>query len=129
MKTLDMTPFSSGGALAGMATVPATELKNEIGAVFDRLRERGALAVTRHNRPQAVLVSVEDYCELQRVRRSSLDSLEREFDQLLAGMQGKPARLASSAAFAASPDQLADAAVGSNARVKNSSSRKRQPPR
>ena len=124
MKTLALSPFSSGGALADMATVPATELKNEIGAVFDRLRECGAVAVTRHNRPQAVLVSVEGYCELQRARRSSLDSLEREFDQLLAGMQGKPARLASASAFAASPDQLADAAVDLSARVKNSGSHK-----
>jgi len=44
-----------------LPSVSATLLKNSYAEVLDQVSENGAVAVTRHNKPRAVLLSVKDY--------------------------------------------------------------------
>ena len=102
---------NSDGDLVDVPSVPATRFKNEFGAIFEQAALGGAVAITKHNTPKAVLLS---YAEFQALTRSSspvLDELEDEFDALLAGMQTPGAKAALAAAFDASPEELGRAAV------------------
>jgi antitoxin Phd len=102
---------NSDGDLVDVPSVPATRFKNEFGAMFEQAALGGAVAITKHNTPKAVLLS---YAEFQALTRSSspvLDELEHEFDALLAAMQTPGAKAGLAAAFEASPEQLGRAAV------------------
>jgi antitoxin Phd len=102
---------NSDGDLVDVPSVPATRFKNEFGAIFEQAALGGAVAITKHNTPKAVLLS---YAEFQALTRSSspvLDELDDEFDALLAGMQTTETRAGLAAAFDASPDELGRAAV------------------
>lgn len=102
---------NSDGDLVDVPSVPATRFKNEFGAIFEQAAATGAVAITKHNTPKAVLLS---YAEFQALTRSSspvLDELDDEFDALLAGMQTARAKAGVAAAFDASPDDLGRAAV------------------
>lgn len=102
---------NSDGDLVDVPSVPATRFKNEFGAIFEQAALGGAVAITKHNTPKAVLLS---YAEFQALTRSSspvLDELDDEFDALLAGMQTPGAKAGLAAAFDASPEELGRAAV------------------
>ena len=102
---------NSEGDLVDVPSVPATRFKNEFGAIFEQAALGGAVAITKHNTPKAVLLS---YAEFQALTRSSspvLDELDDEFDALLAGMQTPGAKAGLAAAFDASPEELGRAAV------------------
>ena len=99
------------GELVDVESVPATQLKNEPGSVIERVAAGGAVAITRHNRPRAVLVSYEDFRELARSRHPSLEALGAEFDSLLDQMQAPAARRALADAFGASPAEIGRHAV------------------
>jgi antitoxin Phd len=102
---------NSDGDLVDVPSVPATRFKNEFGAIFEQAALGGAVAITKHNTPKAVLLS---YAEFQALTRSSspvLDELDDEFDALLAGMQTPSARAGLAAAFDATPEELGRAAV------------------
>lgn len=91
--------------------VTSTEAQNSFGRVMETVARGSTVFVTRHNAPQAVVISVERYEELTRPGTAELDALTREFDDLLAGMQTPEAGAALRDAFAASPDALGRAAV------------------
>jgi prevent-host-death family protein len=102
---------NSDGDLVDVPSVPATRFKNEFGAIFEQAALGGAVAITKHNTPKAVLLS---YAEFQALTRSSspvLDELDEEFDALLAGMQTPDAKAGMAAAFDASPEELGRASV------------------
>jgi prevent-host-death family protein len=102
---------NSDGDLVDVPSVPATRFKNEFGAIFEQAALGGAVAITKHNTPKAVLLS---YAEFQALTRSSspvLDELDEEFDALLAGMQTPAAKAGMAAAFDASPEELGRASV------------------
>jgi antitoxin Phd len=99
------------GELVDVPTVAATRFKNEFGAIFEQAALTGAVAITKHNTPKAVLLS---YAEFQALTRSSspvLDELDDEFDALLSTMQTPAAKAGMAAAFDASPEELGRAAV------------------
>ncbi len=73
----------------------------------------GAVVITKHDVPKAVVLSVENFNALSRATETSLDTLSREFDALLAKLQTPKARSGMKAAFAASTRQLGKAAVAS----------------
>src|SRR5882672_1331562 len=100
------------GELVDVPSVAATRLKNEFGAVLEEAA-RGAVAITRHDAPKAVLVSYEEFQALVSARAQSLGELDAEFDALLARMQTPKARKGVQAAFNAAPAQLGRAAVKS----------------
>jgi len=91
--------------------VSATLAKNKLGEVLDAVLQGGMVLITKHETPRAVLLSMEEYAALSRAPQTRLDTLNGEFDALLAGMQTPKARAGRKAAFAASPKQLGKAAV------------------
>jgi len=100
------------GELVDVPSVAATRLKNEFGTVLEQAA-RGAVAITRHDAPKAVLVSYEDFEALVKGQNQNLNDLGAEFDALLDRMQTPKARKGVQAAFNAAPAQLGRAAVKS----------------
>lgn len=106
-----LTFRNSRGELIDIPAVAATRLKNAFGAVLDQAVHGGAVAITRHETPRAVLVSYEEFQALIRDRAPSLNDLGAEYDALLSRMQTPKARKGMAAAFDASPAELGRAAV------------------
>jgi prevent-host-death family protein len=91
--------------------ISATEAKNKLGEVLDAVLQGGMVLITKHETPRAVLLSMEEYGALSGASQSRLETLNGEFDALLARMQTARARAGMKAAFSASPKQLGKAAV------------------
>ena len=91
------------GDLVDVPSVPATQLKNELGALLDRATHGGAVAITRHDTPRAVLISYEEFAALAKLRSPDLAELDAEFDDLLAAMQTPASRAGMATAFDAAP--------------------------
>ena len=106
-----LTFRNSLGELVDVPAVAATRLKNEFGAVMEEALRGGAVAITRHETPKAVLISYEEFKALVRDRAPSLGDLNAEFDGLLAHMQTPAAKRGMAAAFDAPPAELGRAAV------------------
>jgi PHD/YefM family antitoxin component YafN of YafNO toxin-antitoxin module len=71
----------------------------------------GAVVITKHDTPKVVLISVENFNALSGATDTTLDTLNSEFDALLARMQTPKARRGMKTAFAAAGKQLGQAAV------------------
>ena len=106
-----LTFRNSQGELVDVPAVAATRLKNEFGAVLEQALRGGAVAITRHDTPKAVLISYEEFQSLVKARSHSLSDLSAEYNVLLARMQTPKARKGMAAAFNASPAELGRAAV------------------
>ena len=106
-----LTFRNSHGQLVDISTVAATKVKNEFGAILEQTMHSGAVAITRHDMPKAVLLSFAEFESLVNERSRSLDDLNAEFDGLLVRMQTPQARKGVVAAFNASPAVLGRAAV------------------
>ena len=59
LKTLSYR--NSDGELVDVPTVAATRFKNEFGAIFEQAALGGAVAITKHNTPKAVLLSYAEF--------------------------------------------------------------------
>lgn len=94
-----------------LASITATEAKNSLGTVLDRVLVEGRLAITKHARTKAVLLSVRAYEALVAAQRDPLADLAAEFDGLVERMQSPKARKAGRALFDASPTKLGRAAL------------------
>lgn len=106
-----LTFRNSRGELVDVPAVAATRLKNEFGAVLEQAVRGGAVAITRHDTPKAVLVSYDEFQALVRESTPSLNDLRAEYDVLLARMQTPKSRKGMQAAFAATPAALGSMAV------------------
>jgi len=100
-----------GGSRAGATRISATAAKNEFGRLLERVIQGGAVVITKHDAPKAVLLSIDAFDALSRAGQTRLDALSGEFDELLARMQTPAARGGMQAAFDASPKQLGKAAA------------------
>ena len=98
-------------ATGRVTSMTATDAKNEFGRAMDTVLQGGAVVITRHDAPKAVLISFQEYSQLKSAGTAQLDRLTGEFDAMLAGMQRPASRAAMKAAFGASPRQLGRAAV------------------
>lgn len=107
--TLDIRPPRGGQGKPTRFT--ATQAKNEFGRVLELVLQGGAVVITRHDAPKAILISMDEFNKLSHAAERMLDSLSQEFDTLLARMQSPKARAAMKAAFAASPKELGKAAL------------------
>ena len=96
--------------------VPASRAKNAFGDLLDTAMQVGAVTITRHDKPKAVLVSQEEFDALTGARDEPLDRLGDRLDGLLTRMQTSDAREARRAAFDASSDTLGDAALAEAAK-------------
>jgi len=106
-----LTFRNSQGDLVDVPAVAATRLKNEFGAVLEQALRGGAVAITRHDTPKAVLISYDEFQSLVKARSHDLNDLTAEYDALLAGMQTPRAKKAMEAAFNATPAELGRVAV------------------
>ena len=106
-----MTFRNSLGELVDVPAVAATRLKNEFGAVLEQALRGGAVAITRHDAPKAVLVSYDEFQALIKARSHDLADLSAEYDVLLARMQTAKAKKGMETAFNATPAELGRAAV------------------
>lgn len=89
----------------------ATEAKNCFGLVLDTASSQGMVAITKRDRPTAVVLSMDAYQALLDGQHQPLDSLTHEFDNLLQRMQTSASRDALMDAFDASPEELGQSAV------------------
>lgn len=113
-----LTFRNSLGDLIDLPAIPASRFKNAFGTVFEQAAQGGAIAITKHDAPKAVLLSYAEFEALVKAREQSLDDLSDEFDGLLARMQAPKAKAAAQAAFDAEPARLGRAAVKMAARRK-----------
>jgi antitoxin Phd len=102
----------------GTVSVTASAAKREFGKILETAMRGGAVVITKHDAPKAVLMSVEEFDARPRPREIKLDGLRQHFDTLVARMQGPKARAAMQAAFDASPAELGRAAVAGASRRK-----------
>jgi antitoxin Phd len=102
---------NSRGETLEPSSVTASEAKSEFGRVLEMAIQGGAVVITKHDAPKAVLISVENFNALSGGTDTKLDTLDREFDALLTQMQASKARRGMKRAFAASRRQLGQAAV------------------
>jgi antitoxin Phd len=93
------------------ASITATEAKKQFGRVLELVLRGGAVVITKHDAPKAIVLSMEEFDALARPGVSALDTLTVEFDAMLARMQAPRARAAMKAAFGASARELGKAAV------------------
>ncbi|HKA45742.1 MAG TPA: type II toxin-antitoxin system prevent-host-death family antitoxin [Burkholderiales bacterium] len=106
-----LTFRNSQGDLVEVPAVAASRLKNEFGAVLEQALRGGAVAITKHEAPRAVLVSYDEFQALVQASSHSLSDLRAEYDTLLGRMQTPAARAGMEAAFNASPAELGRAAA------------------
>jgi prevent-host-death family protein len=111
MKEKVATFRNSRGETFEAASVTASEAKSEFGRVLEMAIHGDAVVITKHAAPKAVLISVEHFNALSGAAETRLDTLDSEFDALLARTQTPKARRGMKAAFAASGKQLGKAAV------------------
>jgi prevent-host-death family protein len=102
---------NSRGETLKPSSVSASEAKSEFGRVLEMAIQGGAVVITKHDSPKAVLISVENFNALSGAAETKLDTLSQEFDALLARMQTSKARRGMKAAFAASGKRVGKAAV------------------
>jgi prevent-host-death family protein len=106
-----LTYRNSTGELVDVPAIAATRFKNELARVLEQVMRGGAVAITRHDAPKAVLMDYEEFVALTRDRAPVLNDLVVEYDTLLERMQTPAARKAMDKAFNATPEQLGRAAV------------------
>ena len=99
------------GEAVEASSVTATDAKKQFGRVLEMVLRGGAVVITKHDAPKAILLSVDEFNALTRTTESRLDSLSADFDAMLARMQTPRARSGMRAAFGASPKALGRAAV------------------
>ncbi len=97
--------------LADAPQISASVAKNSFGRILDRVAREGRLAITKHDEPCAVLISIEEYRALVGAEEVTLNTLSDEFDALFERMQEPGAAAAMQRAFALTPAQLGRAAV------------------
>lgn len=96
--------------LTELPAFDASTVKNKFRDVAEQAA-KGAIAISRYNRPELVIMRADEYVRLEKLRRAPLDALSGQFDDLVAKMQSNKSKKAVSALFAASPSDLGRAAV------------------
>src|SRR5262245_8867708 len=89
----------------------ATDAKNAFGRMLETALRKGAIVITKHEDPKAVLLSWEEFEALTSARTKELAALTSEFDAVLERMQTAPVRKGMRDAFGATPAQLGKAAL------------------
>ena len=101
---MSTVPFRNrDGKLVDAPMVTASRFKNEFGTVFEQAALNGAVVITKHDIPRAVLVSYTEFEAMTASATPALDDLSERFDKLLATMQTPEAKAGVAAAFAATP--------------------------
>lgn len=83
----------------------ATAAKNSFGQILDRALTKGMVAITRRQKPRAILLSLDQYEALVARVEDPLETLRDEFDGLVERMQTPEAKEAGAVLFAKSGHQ------------------------
>ena len=102
---------NSRGEVVEADRLSATQAKNELGSVLEKVIRGGRVVITKHDVPKAILISVDEFTTLSRDAEMKLDKLGSEFDAALERMQSLKTRVGMKTAFDASPARLGKAAV------------------
>lgn len=100
-----------GGATGAAPSVTASEAKNGFGRVLDRVAREGAVVITKHDRPDAVILSIAEYERLAAPRGPDLDALTAQFDAIYDKLQRPGTAAKIEAVFALPPAELGRLAV------------------
>lgn len=111
MSTSYRSDAKPGSRVRALPMVTATELKNSTADVIEQVTARRAVAITRHDKPRAVLLSIEEYEALTGQDPEWLEALKQKYQGLLDSMQGPEQQAAAERAFNATPEELGAAAV------------------
>lgn len=95
--------------LGDVTTVSASDAKNQFGQLLDAAIRDGAVVITKHDAPRAILLSIEEYEAMKQTKR--LESLSAEFDATYARMQQPGMASKMAAAFNSPPRDLGATAV------------------
>jgi prevent-host-death family protein len=101
----------TNGPAGEAARMTASEAKNGFGRVLDRVAKDGAVVITKHDRPDAVILSIEAYQRLAQPRARDIDALTAQFDALYERLQQPGTADKIEAVFALSPAELGRIAV------------------
>jgi antitoxin Phd len=91
--------------------ITATKAKNQMGHVLETVMRGGVVLITKREIPKAAVIPMAEYEKFSRETETKLNALSGEFDALLRRTQTPEARVGMQAAFDATPEQLAKAAV------------------
>lgn len=92
--------------------VTATALKNSAADVLDQVVAHGAITITRHDKPRAVMLSIEEYKRLIAGEGGDwLAEMHKEYQGMLEKMQEPAQKAAAERAFNAKPEELGKAAM------------------
>ena len=89
----------------------STEAQNNFGQLLSLAKREGHVFITKHSRPEAVLLSIEEYEALAGKESVDLLALEREFDLLFEKMQRPAQRQAVDRLFQMGAGELGRAAL------------------
>lgn len=106
-QTLTITP---AGERAAVPVVPASEAKAKFADLLEAVRAGGLRVISRHDKPEVVLLSLELFEALTRAIPDPLESLRADFEAQVARMQTPEHQRAVNSLFAASPAELGAAA-------------------
>jgi prevent-host-death family protein len=90
----------------------ASEVKSQWRSIVDQANDVGEVIVTNYNRPEAVVVSVDQYAKLkeQAAANDPLARIRADLDRKLAWLREPGARDELIAIFNSTPDEIAEAA-------------------
>ncbi len=97
----------------------ASQAKNEFARALDSAVTKGAVVITKHNAPKAVLLPIEEFDDLTREREERMRALRAEFDTLYASMQAPSFGRGVDSLFTATSEELGRAAAKMARREKN----------
>lgn len=105
-------PAPSGSSrLKEMPSVTATALKNSTAEVLDRVARGHAVAITKHDKPRAVIVAYDEYVAWKSKDAEIFNTFLEEGLQMLEAMQSPEQKAAALRAFNATPGELGEAAL------------------
>jgi len=107
---------STRAAISTTLTVTATEAKTRFGPLLEAAIRGGAVVITKHDTPKAVLLSMAEFEALGGSRPPDLKALSAEFNGLLARLQTPGSRKALKSAFDATPKELGRLAAANQRR-------------
>ena len=91
---------------------PASDVKSQWRSIVDQANDVGEVIVTNYNRPEVVVVSVDQYAKLkeQAAANDPLARIRADLDRKLAWLNEPGARDELIAIFNSTPDEIAEAA-------------------
>lgn len=90
---------------------PSTRVKTGVSDLLEAVARHGAVALTKHGKPKAFVLSIDEYQALVERRPNPLDALDAEFDEVFEQMQGPHADEGADRLLNIDPAELADKAV------------------